>query len=290
MNKNLPLVTIGIPAYNREVLLKRAIESTLSQDYGNIEVIVSDNASTDNTESVCKLFCETDTRFKYIRHSTNRGPKANFNEVLVKASGQYFMWLGDDDWLDLNYISSCVQHLLSDPTIVLVSGSPHYYRSGEKVNSGRVFTLLHDVWWHRVVAYYKIVADNGMFYGLMPTEMIRNIDIPHVIGADWIMLANIVSIGKAKMLSETSIHRELGGMTASIDNIVNINGLPKMQAVFPSLFIAYSACKEILAGRQTVESRSGAVTRLFVAVVVLFTIISKTPEAYIKYAFKRIKK
>jgi glycosyltransferase involved in cell wall biosynthesis len=74
------LVSIGIPTYNRAELLKRAIESALNQDYKNIEVIISDNASTDDTESICQFYCNQDARLKYVRHSQNRGPGANFSE------------------------------------------------------------------------------------------------------------------------------------------------------------------------------------------------------------------
>ena len=289
MVKNMPLVTIGIPAYNRAVLLKRAIESALNQDYDNIEVIVSDNASIDETESICRHFCNMDDRLKYIRQSSNRGAKANFNEVLDKASGQFFMWLGDDDWIDPNYISSCVQQLISDPAIVLVSGSPHYYRSVEKVYGGKVFSLLHDIWWHRVISYYRNVADNGMFYGVMPTALIRNIEIPHTMGGDWVMLANIISIGKAKMISEISVHRELGGMSESFENIASINGLPKIQAMFPYLFTACSACSDIMS-KELKFKQLPVYTKIFVVGAVFFIVISKRRIGLFVGVFKRLKK
>jgi glycosyltransferase involved in cell wall biosynthesis len=284
----MPLVTIGIPAYNRALLLKRSIESALNQDYTNIEVIVSDNASTDDTENICRHFCINDERFKYIRHETNRGAKANFIEVLDNASGQYFMWLGDDDWIDPDYIGSCIKQLFTDPTIVLVSGSPYYYLSGKKCYEGKVFSLLHDIWWHRIVVYYKKVCDNGMFYGLMPTDIIRNIDMPQTMGGDWILLANIVAIGKVKMLSETSVHRELGGMSASYQNIARINGLPKVQALFPHIYTACSAYNEIMTNKRMYKTLN-MYTRFFVAGTVFFLVVSKRPIAHFINASKRIK-
>jgi glycosyltransferase involved in cell wall biosynthesis len=289
MDRNLPLVTIGIPTYNRASLLKRTLESVLNQDYENLEVVVSDNASTDETESVCRYYSNRDARLKYIQQSTNRGATANFTEVLENASGQFFMWLGDDDWIDPGYISSCVQQLISDPTIVLVCGSPQYYRSGEKQYDGNVFDLLHDSWWQRVVAYYINVIDNGMFYGLMPTELIRNIEMPHTIGADWLMLANVVSAGKAKMITGISLHRELGGATASFENIANVNGLPKIQGMFPHTYTACNACIDIMARGRMFKYRP-VFTRFFVAVMVFFIVISKRPTGHFIYAFRRIKK
>src|ERR1035437_9224723 len=111
MKPNAPLVTIGIPTYNRAEMLRRSIDSALSQDYLMIEVIVSDNASTDETQEVCKEFSKKDGRVKYIKQSSNIGAVANFADVLERASGEYFMWLGDDDWIDASYVSHCVSIL-----------------------------------------------------------------------------------------------------------------------------------------------------------------------------------
>ena len=81
MKLNMPLVTIGIPTYNRAEMLKRSIESALSQDYAMIEVIISDNASTDDTQGICQYFIKKDNRVKYVKQLSNKGPSTNFNEV-----------------------------------------------------------------------------------------------------------------------------------------------------------------------------------------------------------------
>ena len=271
MDNNLPLVTIGIPTYNRAIMLKKAIESALNQDYIKIEVIVSDNASIDDTENVCRRFCNTDTRFRYIRHATNLGAKANFIEVLDKASGQFFMWLGDDDWIEPHYVSSCVEQMIVDPTVVLVSGASKYYSSGKKMYDGNIFSLLQDYWWQRVLTYYWKVKDNGIFYGVMLTDVIRSIEMPNAMGGDWHMLANIVSIGKAKMLPDIYVHRELGGVSSSFENMARICELSNLHAEFPMLSNAISAWRDIAINGIHFKSYS-RITRFFVALTV-FTII-----------------
>jgi glycosyltransferase involved in cell wall biosynthesis len=273
-SNNLPLVSIGIPTYNRAMLLTRAIESALNQNYENVEVIVSDNASSDDTESICRRYSENDSRLKYIRQSSNRGPAANFTEVLKSASGQYFMWLGDDDWIDLNYVSVCVRHMISNSTMALVYGTTHYYRNGQKTHDGNVFSLLHDKWWQRVLAYYAAVTDNGMFYGVMQTAYMRNIGMQNIMGGDWLMLANVVSLGKAKAIPETAVHRELGGATASYQHIANSVGLPKIQATYPMLTIAINAFWDIVAKGYAFKSRPHLL-RGMVAVMVLPVILFK---------------
>lgn len=250
------LVTVGIPTYNRADMLQRSIESVLCQDYTLIEVLISDNSSTDNTQNICQQFCEKDGRVKYVQQSSNIGALENFKNVLTRASGEYFMWLGDDDWIDSAYISSCVSLLASDSDMALVSGAPKYYRGGKKASEGKMFNLLQQSWSARVVNYYRQVADNGMFYGVMRTATLQQADIPNTMGADWHLLANIVSIGKTRMLPYVSLHRELGGATASYWKIAKTLGLPKIQAIFPMATVACRAWIDIIFKGQLYKKRN----------------------------------
>ena len=102
-----PLVTIAIPTYNRaDGYLKDAINSALSQTYGNIEIIVSDNCSEDNTKEIVENF--RDSRIRYFRHEKNIGANNNFNFCLNQAQGKYFMLLSDDDLIDADMIETCI--------------------------------------------------------------------------------------------------------------------------------------------------------------------------------------
>jgi len=95
-----PLVTASIRTYNRANLLPRAIESILNQTYQNLELIILDDCSTDNTAELIKKYQDIDSRIKYIRHNTNKGTGAGFNTINRTASGKYVAYLDDDDiWL-----------------------------------------------------------------------------------------------------------------------------------------------------------------------------------------------
>ena len=103
-----PLVTIGIPTFNRaDSYLKDALKSAVSQSYSNIEVIVSDNASTDNTETLVKSF--NDPRIRYFKQSKNIGGLNNANFCVEKAGGDYFLLLHDDDLIDNDFIKVCME-------------------------------------------------------------------------------------------------------------------------------------------------------------------------------------
>lgn len=113
MNKNLlkthidPLVSIAIPTYNRaDNYLRYSLESALKQTYQNIEIIVSDNCSPDNTAEVVKGF--TDSRIRYFRHAKNIGPGNNFNFCIKQARGAYLLLLPDDDLIDPDFVEVCM--------------------------------------------------------------------------------------------------------------------------------------------------------------------------------------
>lgn len=112
---NGPLVTVGMPVRNAEPHLREAIESLLAQDYQNFEVIVSDNASSDATESICREYAGRDQRVSYHRSDTDRGAVWNFNQVFALARGTYFMWAAHDDLRAPRCLSACVAELEAHP-------------------------------------------------------------------------------------------------------------------------------------------------------------------------------
>jgi glycosyltransferase involved in cell wall biosynthesis len=103
-----PLVTIGIPTYNRaDSYLRQALESAVKQTYQNIEIVVSDNCSSDDTETLVKNF--EDPRIRYFKQTENIGAYKNFNFCLQQANGTYFLILSDDDLIDNDFIDVCMK-------------------------------------------------------------------------------------------------------------------------------------------------------------------------------------
>jgi len=295
LNLYTPLVTVGIPTYNRAVMLRRSIESALGQDYVNIEVIVSDNASTDNTQIICQEFSEKYECFKYIRQPLNVGANANFADVLKRASGEYFMWLGDDDWIDIAYVKNCVSIMRDRPDVALVCGAPIYYRLGSKAYTGKIFDLTDESWLIRVARYYAKVTDNGMFYGVMRTAELQKLVMPNVMGGDWHLLANIVSTGKTVMSPAITVHRELGGATESYRKIARSLGLSVVHAIFPMTSIAFSAISNILY-KGTAFKKQALSKRIVLASIVFLAIITRPifypfriPRRLYQYAKQLIK-
>ncbi|MBW3600415.1 MAG: glycosyltransferase [Planctomycetes bacterium] len=106
-----PRVAIGLPVYNGAAMLPAALDSLLVQTYGEFELIVSDNASTDATEEVCRDYAARDPRIRYVRQEQNCGSAGNFNRVFQLSSSEYFKWAAADDVCHPNFLTKCVEAL-----------------------------------------------------------------------------------------------------------------------------------------------------------------------------------
>lgn len=114
-----PCLTIGLPVYNGERHLRSALDSILAQSFADFEVIISDNASTDGTEAICRSYLAKDNRVRYYRNDANLGVSRNFNLTFERASGRYFKWAAADDVLEPDYLACCIHVLDGDPGVVL---------------------------------------------------------------------------------------------------------------------------------------------------------------------------
>lgn len=111
-------VAIGVPVYNGALYLRQTLDSLLSQDYQTLRLTISDNASTDETGSICEEYARRDPRIHYHRHPKNIGAWRNFNFVAEQATDPYFMWAGAHDLWSPSYVSRCVALLDADPQVV----------------------------------------------------------------------------------------------------------------------------------------------------------------------------
>ncbi|MEM3713882.1 MAG: glycosyltransferase family 2 protein [Nitrososphaeria archaeon] len=124
MSEEISLVTIGIPTYNRSKYLREALESALNQTYPNIEIIVSDNASTDDTQEMMKQYI-SNPKVKYFRQKENIGVPGNWNTCLNMARGKYFLLLSDDDVLEKEAIEVLVSKFQDERVVMAYCG--HVY-------------------------------------------------------------------------------------------------------------------------------------------------------------------
>ena len=199
-----PLVTIMIPTYCQESMIIRAIKSALAQDYSNFEVIVADDASSDNTRLLVTQI--NDPRLRYYCNQTNLGRVANYWSTLyVLARGEWVVNLdGDDYYIDNTFISEAVKLFLQDPKILVVSaGCKTVTPTREIINRVPSLKLLNGIqvlenltnsdyhFNHMTSLYHRQSAIDCGFYRL------------DLLSSDWESLYRLISFGKVAYLDKT---------------------------------------------------------------------------------------
>ncbi|HEY0101154.1 MAG TPA: glycosyltransferase [Pyrinomonadaceae bacterium] len=203
---NRPLVSIGMPLYNAERYVREALDALLAQDYPDFELIISDNASTDATASICREYAARDRRIQYQRAESNMGAVWNFRRVFELSRGQYFMWAAFDDLRAPQYLSQCVAALEARPEAVMCCtdirlidqdgrevGETEFPRgirmAGRKV-SERVRAISRSLYWYD-------------FYGLMRRDVLATTRLPQPSwGFDVILMLEMSLRGEVLLVRE----------------------------------------------------------------------------------------
>lgn len=201
-----PLVTIGMPVYNGAAFLRRAAQSVLAQDYPHIELVIADNASTDETESICRELAARDPRVRYHRNAANLGAARNYNKVFELARGTCFKWAAHDDECHPAMIRRCVEDLERAPASVAM-----VYPLGELIDeNGRTLEApldriaSDDPRPHRRLA--RLLWSLNMcdpVFGLIRTEYLRRTQlIGPFFGADYVLLGELAMLGEIREIPE----------------------------------------------------------------------------------------
>lgn len=201
-----PRATVGIPVYNGEKYLPAALDSVREQDEEHIEIVISDNASTDATEEICRAAAAEDPRIRYHRQPRNRGGGWNFNHLLDLARAPYFTWAAADDIRRPAFVRRCLETFAdSDPATVLV------YPRTRIIDAGGVLTEdLNDTDLacdeptpHERMAHFLRAQAAHLFYGLHRTDALRSTrGIRPTVGNDMVILTELACRGPFALVPE----------------------------------------------------------------------------------------
>jgi glycosyltransferase involved in cell wall biosynthesis len=242
-----PLVSIGLPVRNGEQYLSEAVQSVLGQQYDRVELVISDNASSDGTEEVCREFARSDPRVRYHRQPQNIGLISNFNAVLHLGRGTYFKWIGDDDWLTPTYVSRCAELLDDDAALILVTtqqahvGTDGAMKSaaydGTRMRSTRPVDRFAEIL--RLVTERHLLLDP--LYGMMRRDLVLRVPRPVMLYEDEIFASRLALAGPFGHLPEVLSYRRFKPF-ARLPAVARRLGVPPWQAkVATSL-----QCRELL--------------------------------------------
>ena len=192
-----PLVTIGIPVYNEEKYLSRAIESVLSQSYPHFQLIVSDNCSTDNSYEIAKQYEELDKRIRVFKHNKNYGPVLNFQYLLNEANTEYFAWLGSHDYYEKDFLQDAIsihqnnqECSLVYPIVTLVNEEGEFIEWGHSDIKSEFVGRFSDA-----LIIPKKLNKCFNIYGVFKYEIIRKIKVEHIYGSDDLQLFVAACLG-----------------------------------------------------------------------------------------------
>ncbi|MFO7973171.1 MAG: glycosyltransferase family 2 protein [Planctomycetota bacterium] len=227
-----PRVSIGLPVHNGEDYLEQAIDSLLAQSFRDFQLIISDNASTDRTEDICRWYAARDSRVMYHRLQTNRGATFNFNHVFRMSHGEYFKWAASDDVCAPNLVERCVEVLDTNPDVVWchaqsakidghgrmlgpddplaegmahtsAAGHPRSFYNSPKCHRRFAGVLLGTNW----------CADA---YGLMRSDALRKTRLyPACFGSEKVLLAELALLGAYQEIPETLFFKRTHAKAAS---------------------------------------------------------------------------
>lgn len=193
-----PLVSIGVPIYNEAHYLQSTLASIQEQSYKHYEVIICDNASTDETPEICQKFCENNPQFSYYRNNDNLGAVPNFRRCLELAKGEFFCWVAGHDLRHPDFLAECLSVILGDEAIVLVCPDVLWINeSGESQNQvilgldtrtiGPPLSRFASMLWSATCF--------STFYGLYRTDSLHKALITDCIGYDVVMLCELAIAG-----------------------------------------------------------------------------------------------
>src|SRR5690242_8395655 len=131
--KQLQRVSVGMPVYNGATYIRQAIDAILNQTFSEFELVICDNASTDETPQICAEYAGADYRVRYVRNPTNLGGSPNFVRVFEMSEAPYFKWAAHDDLCTPTFLEQSVGVLDARPEVVLC-----YPRSAFIDAAGRV--------------------------------------------------------------------------------------------------------------------------------------------------------
>ena len=205
-----PLVSIGMPVFNGEKYLEKALDSILSQTYEDFEVVISDNASTDKTQQICLKYVKKDDRVSYYRSDRNLGAAWNYNRVFNMSSGPYFKWAAHDDLVAPTFLGECVNILEKDPSIVLCHSKTArcnefgqvvgFYDHGSVTDSPKPQTRFRDVLDRKGFPW--------IVFGVFRRDaLIKTRLLPDYVGSDWNLLGEMSLAGRIVEIPQYLLYR-----------------------------------------------------------------------------------
>jgi glycosyltransferase involved in cell wall biosynthesis len=223
------LVSVGVPVYNGGKFLARALDSLLAQTHRHLEIIISDNASTDDTADICSRYAQKDNRIVYHRQPANLGASANFETVLRLAQGEFFMWAAHDDWWAPPFVEQNLRVLVSQPDVVASISKVRLDPPDPAGERGSGTFPLRDTVQRNVLRYLAFPGMNSRMYALFRRSALVGCFKCNEScwGYDWLLIVRLLKYGQFAEVNEHLCYRN--------NNYTSINQLARsLRSIIPN--------------------------------------------------------
>jgi glycosyltransferase involved in cell wall biosynthesis len=213
-----PLVSIGMPAYKSAATIRCAIDALLAQTFRDFELIVSDNASTDDTWNIVQEYAQRDPRVIGIRQERNIGANGNYSAVFLASRGRYFKWASSNDWCAPTFLERCLAHLEACEDTVLVTPRARLFdgtlENWTDYDGDLSFEQANPV--DRFIDVGMRLALNNAMNGLVRADVLRQTRlIEHYPSADVVLLGHLALLGRIALIDEPLFYRRMDRATAT---------------------------------------------------------------------------
>jgi glycosyltransferase involved in cell wall biosynthesis len=209
-----------MPVYNGAASVTSALESLSAQTMTELEIIVSDNASTDATLALCEAHAARDPRLRLVRQRSNIGAVPNFVAVLEAARGPFFMWAAADDLWQPAFIEANLRLLRGDPAVVASISRVRFMDSGRTADDVGTKPLLGSTK-ENLHAYLRWPGPNSRFYGLHRRDVLqRCIPKGSFLAWDWAVMAKSLTFGLHARVEECMLSRGARGESQNLAHVV----------------------------------------------------------------------
>lgn len=205
-------VTVGLPVYNGERYLEDTLKTVLNQTFPDFQLIIADNASTDDTESICRDYAAQDARIRYIRNEKNLGASKNYTVCFTPAETPYFRWQNADDPIEPTLIERCVEVLDHNPDVVLTYGQTKIIdEHGEVTGSYHDKLNLTDPnAAQRFIDCLSNIGLQNVMYGLMRRDALAHTALlGNYVASDLNLIAEIALYGQFREIPEHLFNRRM---------------------------------------------------------------------------------
>jgi len=248
MNENYK-ITIGIPVFNNEAIIRKRIEEIIKQSYQNFIIIISDNHSSDKTREICEEMARDDNRIMFFHHEENMGPYWNFNFVLDKAETEYFVWGAGDDIWSKNFLEKNIDFLEKNNDYVgSISESSLYTRDKNQnikliknSKKNQYVKLANDENVEKRISSYLNFNMGVQFYSVFRTREIKFANFykkkPNfgMWQADFATILKILKRGKLNVDYESFYYKEISETSQSIINYMKKLKFSKQEIQFSKI-------------------------------------------------------